>query len=249
MAKTLTYDEKVKGWTSFHSFIPEAMTSLNGRFFSFKNGQLYLHNDPNVNRNEFYGTSYPSKVSVMVNDSPSDIKELKAISLEGNQSWNALIKAYVSDVDDFVESSISDVEFVKKEGIWYAHTRRNESDSHFNSKSTYGIGVVTNVTIGGLVVNGNSKLLTTNDAIVKGSTLTIVANSVDSFSFDGSLTTINTPIKLGTVNVGDFVLGMKDARTEGGNLRGYTMRVDLDNSSPLKVELFAVNSEVMKSFS
>lgn len=247
MAKTLTFDERVKGWTSFHSFIPEAMISLNGRFFTFKNGQLYLHNDPNVNRNEFYGVSYPSKISLMVNDSPSDIKELKAISLEGNVSWDALIRAYVSDTDDFIESSIQDVEFVKKEGIWYAHTRRNESTTHFDSKSTYGIGEVTSVVGNTIIINGHSSSLTTNDSLVKGSDISVVGN-IDTINYNNGLTTLELSSVVGTVSTGDFVLGMKDARVEGGNLRGYTMRVDLETNNPLKVELFAVNSEVFKSF-
>ena len=50
------------------------------------------------------------------------------------------------------------------------------------------------------------------------------------------------------LSIGDFIIGLKDSRIEGGNLRGYAMRIDLENDSTDKVELFSVNSDVMKSY-
>jgi hypothetical protein len=44
------------------------------------------------------------------------------------------------------------------------------------------------------------------------------------------------------------MFGKKNPRVEGGNLRGYTMRMDLTVTSDDMVELFATNAEVMKSF-
>ena len=49
---TLSYDERVDGWTSFKSFIPEFSVSLNNKYHSFKNGDLYCHD--NTIRNVFY---------------------------------------------------------------------------------------------------------------------------------------------------------------------------------------------------
>lgn len=239
---TLTFDEQVKGWTSFHSFIPDFMVGMNNKFFSFENGELFQHHSTSVPRNTFYGVQYPSKVSLMVNDNPSEIKELQAISLEGNNTWETLIKAFISNSDDFIESSVKRAEFVKKEGIWYAYARRNESTSHFDSKSTYGLGTISNITSTTFQLNGGSSLLCVGDALVKGSTLTNVGviNSID-----GNLIELTTTA--GLVD-GDFVLGMKDPRIEGGNLRGYSIRMDLTTQEDNKVELFAVNAEVMKSF-
>lgn len=242
----IVYDESVKGFTSFFTFIPESMVSLNNNFYSIKEGQIYIHNSENVNHNEFYGVQSPSKVSIIVNENPSDVKELHAISLEGSDSWNALITAYVSTVGDDIQSSIKDVEFFKKEGMWYAYTRRNEDETHLDSKSTYGIGEVVGVGVDNIVVKGTSSSLTNNDKILKGD-LSIVGDVISNSSIDG-FTTI-TLTSLGTITVGDFVFGMKNARVEGGNLRGYSMRVDLDITKDNKIELFAVNSEVVKSFS
>jgi hypothetical protein len=240
---TITYDEEVEGWTSFHSFEPDYMLGLNNKFFSFKNGNLYRHHSDNVDRNTYYEVSSPSRVSIMVNDSPSDIKELLAISLEGNDSWETLIRAYVSNSDDYIESSIKSVEFVKKEGIWYAYARRNES-LHYDSKSTYGIGTVSSISGLDITVNGGNTSLCVGDSIIKGSDLSIIGTITN---VQGNIITLSNIAGLNTL---DYVLGMKDSRIEGGNLRGYTIRVDLENSNySKKVELFSVNSEVIKSFS
>ena len=63
MATTITYDEINKGWTSFHSYEPEWMDRLGNNFYSFKNGNIYLH-DSNSTRTEFYGEAYGCNVTV-----------------------------------------------------------------------------------------------------------------------------------------------------------------------------------------
>ena len=98
------------------------MVGMNNKFFSFNNGELYEHHSDNVARNNYYGTQYSSKISVMINDAPSDIKELQTLGLEGNASWDAVLKAFVSNSDDTIESTIASSEFVQKEGKWYAYT-------------------------------------------------------------------------------------------------------------------------------
>jgi len=247
--KTLAFTEDVKGWTSFFTFIPDYMIGMNNKLFSFKEGQLYKHYSDEVDYNTFYGAEEPaaSKVSLYMNEEPSTIKELQAISLEGSDSWNALITAYKSNVGDDIQSSIASTEFIKKEGIWYAYARRNEDTSHLDSKSTYGIGVITEVGVDYIKVNGGSVSLTSNDTILKDDLTSV--GTVTSRSTQGGVTTINLSGGLGTATVGDFVFGMKDARVEGGNLRGYTMKIDLDVTSGDRLELFAVNSDIMKSYS
>lgn len=244
---TLTYDEGVKGWTSFHSFVPDFMVGVNNDFFSFKNGDLYMHHSPDVGRNTYYNVLRPSKVELMVNDAPSEVKELQAISIEGNATWQTIIKAFISNSDDFIQSSVKRVEFVKKEGFWYAYARRSEAEN-FDSKSTYGIGQVTlvNPITSTVTVNGFSSSLTSNDTIIRGNDLLEIGTVVTSSYAEGV-----TEIQLDTVGpllTGDFLVGAKDSRIEGGNLRGYTMKMELTNDDTGKVELFAVNAEVMKSF-
>ena len=41
--KTLSFDEQVKGWTSFYDYRPLQMFSIRNNFFSTNDGNLYLH--------------------------------------------------------------------------------------------------------------------------------------------------------------------------------------------------------------
>lgn len=243
---TLTFDESVKGWTSFHTFSPDFMVGMNNKLFSFKGGDLYEHHSSEVLRNIYYGTQYPSKVSLMFNDNPSEIKELQSVVLEGNNTWNVLIKSFVSNSDDFLQSTISNTEFVKKEGMWYAYARRNELD-HYDSKSSYGLGSVVGVSGNTISIIGVNSSLCVGDIIVRGDDLSTISTITEitptEFGVDIEL------LSVGTLTEGDYVMGVKDSRVEGGNLRGYAIRMDLENYNDNKTELFAVNAEIIKSFS
>ena len=241
---TLSFDERAKGWTSFHTFRPDYMIGMNNSLYSFDNGNLYIHHDPDVDSNQYYGSTTASKVSVMVNDSPSDIKELQAVSQEASNPWAVFLKAYKNNIDDFSTSTIYMSEFVEKEGHWFAYARRNEDTNHLDSKSTYGIGEVGVVSTNSFIYNGGSALLTAGDSIIRGSDLAIIGVVLTDID---NVITMTTPAFVTTPVDGDFIFGQKNSRIEGGNLRGYTIGVDLEITSPDKVELFAVNLEVMQS--
>jgi len=240
MRQVITHDERAEGWTSFHSFTPDMMVGMNNRFFSFKDGNLYIHHKGD--RNEYYGVQNKSKISTMVNEEPSSVKEMIALNLEGNQPWDAVITAYIDSPENNISSSIATVEFIKKEGMWFAYTRRSEDATRFDSKYTYGIGRVTQVTGNTISYNGGNSSLTVGDTIVRGD-LTIIGTIV---STGVQTITFAAPPAL---SVNDFIIGMKDTRVEGASLRGYNFRIDMEIESPDKVELFAVNAKVIKSFS
>lgn len=241
--EVITHDEKVDGWVSFHSYTPDMMVGMNNRFFSFKGGNLYVHHSEEVPRNNFYGVQYPTQISTMVNARPSEIKEMKQLSIEGSAAWDVLIESYVSSLENPISSSVDAVEFVKKEGVWMTYTRRNEDATHYDSKSTYGIGRVTDVTGLAITINGGNSSLAVGDVIVKGSDLSIIGIIQ---TITGNVLTLDS---VGTLAVTDFIVGMKDPRVEGGGLRGYTFRLDLESDVTTKLELFAVNAEVIRSYS
>jgi len=133
---TLSFDESINGWVSFKSFIPEQGVSLNNQYFTFKNGDLYLHHYSEVNRNKFYGVDYDSSITLLFNDVPGSIKEFSTLNYEGTQSrvveftnesgyddgeyYNVAAKTgwYVDYINtDQQEGSIS--EFINKEGKWF----------------------------------------------------------------------------------------------------------------------------------
>jgi len=247
---TIHFDEKAKGWVEFSSYIPDTLVGMNNEFFTFKGTQLYLHHVESVDRNTFYDVYYPSKVSAVINDEPSVIKNFKTLTLEGNMPWEVEVKAYVSDREDFIASSIDDNEFLKKEGIWYAYMRRNEDDSQFDSGAVYGLGNIISIGVNNLTFEGSNNSLCVGDRLYYLDTN--VAQDTQP-PFLGTISNISgnsivfTDDILSTPNVGDFLFGRKDARIEGGNLKGYSLGIDLENNSTNRVELFAVSTEVFKS--
>ena len=51
--ETISFNERVNGWTSRKSFVPETAISLNNDYFSFKAGSMYKHHS-NTETNDFY---------------------------------------------------------------------------------------------------------------------------------------------------------------------------------------------------
>ena len=247
---TLTYDEKVRGWTSFHSYVPEYMTALNNDFFTFKDGQLYQHNKTTGNRNTYYGTAYNTEVEISQNAAPSEVKIFKTIEIEGNSSgWDVTI---VTDLD---EGHIDKSSFLKdesdintyNEGVYSTHIRRNTADEvNTELLSVQGIG---NLDLLNGTVYGFSAV---PSSISVGDVLYQAVGG--SYSRVGVITNKDgTSVTLGTASiipsVGDFMFAAKSPIAESYGLKGYYASVKLVSSSTSAVELYAVNSEVSKSFS
>jgi len=254
---TLTYDEKVRGWTSFHSYVPEYMTSLNNDFFTFKDGQLYQHNKTTGNRNTYYGTAYNTEVEISQNAAPSEVKIFKTIEIEGSDpNWDVTI---VTDIDS---GHIDKVSFAKteehvadgsvepnsySEGVYSTHIRRNTADEvNTELLSVQGIG---NLDLLNGTVYGFSAV---PSSISVGDVLYQAVGG--SYSRVGVITNKDgTSVTLGTASiipsVGDFMFAAKSPIAESYGLKGYYASVKLVSGSTSAVELYAVNSEVSKSFS
>lgn len=238
-AKTITYDEKVNGWTSFHSFKPDWMTSLNNRFFSIKNGQLWLHNSEEVPRNSFYGVTHPSRVKIVFNDGPSMDKIFKAINLEGDRPWDIKLKTNLS------ESTIKKEEFQKRESRYFAFTRGNENQKDTTSFSTIGIGNIDSYTGLNVVIIGALDNVTANDNLMQSvGGVDQIIGQIDKIT--GNVITLvsiqNAP------SPGSFCYAKKVGRIEGGAMRGYFMEAELENNDTEKIELFSVGSKIAKSY-
>jgi len=131
---TLAYSESSRGWTSFRSYLQESGVSLNNEYFTFKNGEVYLHHD-NQDRNNFYGVQYDSYVSVLMNQAPSIVKSFKTISYEGSEAQitSDLINPEYYDNEDkdgwYVSRMITNLqevdnlEFVPKEEKYFSQIK------------------------------------------------------------------------------------------------------------------------------
>jgi hypothetical protein len=240
MKNTITYSEKAKGWTSFHSFLPDLMGRLNNRFFSIKSGQLYLHNDEtNPVRNNFYGQQFSSKIKTIFSDAPSDDKIYKTMVLEGNRPWHVNLKT------NMAESTLDSSEFNARESRYFAYIRKNENNTDFTGHTAQGIGVIVSSLTNVITFNFVSDMIAVGDGLFQlngggdeliGTITSIVNNRITVAAI------VNNPVN------GFFCFGKKDARIEGGEIRGYYMEAELTNSDTQAVELFAINTNAIKSY-
>ena len=130
---TVSYSEKVRGWTSFKSYVPEFGISSSNSYYTFNNGQPYKHHSPDVNRNLFYGNQFNSSVDVIVNDQPSIIKSFNTVNYEGTDGWDN-----VTITTDQQSGTVLD--FVEKEGKWFNYIRGNDNDLDLRAFNFQGIG-------------------------------------------------------------------------------------------------------------
>ena len=87
LSATLSFDERVLGWTSFFSYVPDQTLSLQSNYYSFKDGGLYQHYDLSQTRNTFYSTVYDSSIKFVFNPQVSASKVFKTVNYEGGNGW------------------------------------------------------------------------------------------------------------------------------------------------------------------
>ena len=94
---TLGFSEQVSGFTSFFSYDPSQILSLKNKFYTIKNGALWLHYNQTPNtRCNFYGVQSKSMVTFIFNTDPSSIKVFNTINYEGASGW--LVDSFESDL-------------------------------------------------------------------------------------------------------------------------------------------------------
>lgn len=93
---TLAFDESVDGFTSFFSFNPSQMFSVKNKFYTIKDGSLWVHYSNDVRRGNFYGIDCKSKITFVFNEAPSSVKVFKTINYEGANGWQ--VDSFKSDL-------------------------------------------------------------------------------------------------------------------------------------------------------
>lgn len=236
---TISYSPKLSGWTSYHSFYPEWMVSMNNFLYTFKNGNLYKHNT-NQTRNSYYGVVSPSKLTTIFNQDPTQTKAFKTISLNATTAWQTAI---ISDQGSgIIDKSWYDL----KEGIWYAYIRRNADDNSLAMISTQGVG-----TLSSKVNNVLSFSFDLDNIVSTGDKLYAVTSGA--LSFVGNITahtqsTITTDGSGVTPTVNTFLVFQKNAVSESYPTLGTYLSVEFINSDTSYTELFSVTSSIFKSY-
>ena len=153
---TVSFNEKVRGWVSFKSFVPQNAISCANEYFTVYNGGIWMHHVESKPRNTFYNTHGPndySSVTVLLNQSPDVVKSFKTINYEGSKSK---VDIFTTDVTTgltdgqyynlsasdgwYLESLFTDKEnghiseFIEKEGKWFNYIK-GESIQHNQDSS------------------------------------------------------------------------------------------------------------------
>ena len=270
---TLTYDEGVQGFPSFYTYYPDFMIGMNNYFYTFKGGNLYRHN-VNESRNTFYSDYWikvgtpleafkPSTMQSVFNVSPLENKLFKTLNLEGDDAWAATMDTDIQD-SGFIDYDY----FEKKEQSWYSFIRNEGLGStpsaipEYSLRSLNGIGQSTTVDIVGTTSTINFAITTQIGSIL----------SVDDYFYflvagapvyAGTVTSINVNLRRGINNIvidtssagttpiptnTETFLYIKNSVAESHGVMGHYAVFNLTYTKNTKVELFAVESEVMKSF-
>jgi len=216
------------------------MVKLNNRFFSIKDGQLWLHNDEtNPIRNNFYGVQYNSKITPVINEANSEDKIFKTLALESTHPWKATIKT------NYTESTIEPAEFNKRESRFFSYIRKNEDQNDLHGSTAQGIGVVLSTTGFTITFAMLDNTISIGDKLFQVNGLVNEEIGVISLINDGVITVttvVTTPIN------GLFCYATKNARIEGSEIRGYYAEIELENADTEVVELFAIESNIVKSY-
>lgn len=242
--ETISYSKNINGWDSFHSFIPDWMIGMNNSFYTWKNGDLYLH-DSNVIRNSYYDTLYPSTITPVFNNNPLENKVFKTIGIDSNLPWK------VEATTDFAEGVIEADYLKEKEGTWFGHIRRNSNTIDLKAMSTQGIGIgdfniLTNVftfsfTISASISIGDVVYVTSDPSLTN---LSLVGPIVGYNANSIEVGSVANPVSAS----GDMVVVMKDSTSESYGIRGSWMKVKLTNDYMAPSELFTISSDVVKSY-
>ena len=260
---TLTYSDGFQGFPSFYSYIPDFMIGMNNYFYTFKNGDLYRHNT-NETRNNFYGQQYTSTMTSVFNDQPLENKLFKTINLESsfvsqNHAWDGIFDTDIQDTG-FIDYEW----FEKKEGAWFAFIRNEGNEpqpslaKNYPLRSLNGIGNCSTVLFGGI---GSPSTVNFPVTIDIGSILSIgdqlYATTTPTLIGEVTGININLPSGINSVTVSttvnepfanDFIFFIKNQVAESYGVLGHYCEFTLTNEATDAVELFAVESEVMKSF-
>ena len=215
------------------------MLRLNNRFYTIKNGQLYLHNEDTGVNNNFYGVQHASKIKFYFNEANSEDKIFKTMVLEGNLPWNAIVNT------NYTNSTIDKEEFDQRESRHFAYMRKNENENDLHGNSAQGIGVISSSAGNDITFMFISEFVSVGDKLYQLNDQT--PELIGVIEEVNGLTIKVDAIVTAPVN-GFYSYSKKDSRIEGGEVRGYYMEVELTNDDTEKVELFAVNTNAIKSY-
>jgi len=242
---SVSFSESINGWPSRKSFTTEGGVSINGQYFTFKNGHIYKHHTGT--RNTFYGVKTDSEVTFIFNESPANMKNFRTLNYEGDSGWTC--NSITTDQQD---GSISS--FVQKENKYYNYisgVEETESTVDLKALNVQGIGAYASqaVVSSNRVFTFAAGFIFNNDIQI-GDKLYYVDGSSNNQDL-GKITAIDKTNKTITiVNTGEvpqaaaYMFYVKNAEYYTSGLLGYYAETKMKNTSTDSKEIYSVGSEV-----
>jgi hypothetical protein len=261
---TLSYSDTAKGWPSFYSYFSDWMIGMNNYFYSIKAGNLYRHNTNSL-RNNYYNVQYNSTLTSVFNDMPLENKLFKTINLESDAAWGVTL-----DSDIQTGATIDSTFFEQKEGAWFAYIRNNGTlpaqTKEYPMRSVNGIGRSSSVSIVGTstIINFSiDPLIAIGSDLSVGDIIYYAPPPYSAIEMAGQVTAINVDLQNATNNMvidnsisgavtlpiqDGFIMYIKNQQAESNGVLGHYCLFTITNTDSTATELFAVESEVMKSY-
>jgi hypothetical protein len=275
MAYTVTYtptssDDNIGGWVSFYSFYPEYMAGMNSDFFSFKNGNLNIHNTDTNGRATFYleesidGDSsilpyVTPRVKTCFNGTPITSKVFKAIrALAEVQASSNLDTSLQTDMN-----SGTTVTFVKKENAHFAYIKQVGYDDNVRffkgvgtapASVSYFVGTPTGETS----VIGYTPENPISNTVIQYElgfpiNITKIINRKDKVAIE-LFVDYSVPIPPTPPAPGDYIsVAARGSENESAGITGHIMEIDLSLKIDLslnttsRAEVYAVEADYMES--
>ena len=120
--KTIVYKIGAQKWIGAYSHKAEMFATIGSDLYSMKDGTLWKHNDT-ASTNNFYGVQYDSKVMLLCNADPLDVKTFLNLGIEAN-----IMPSFVhmrSEYPYIQSSDLIPALFGIKEGIYVASILRD----------------------------------------------------------------------------------------------------------------------------
>ena len=87
---TLSFDERVNGWTSFYGYIPGFVFSMQGQFYSTTTDKVFLHYQNPQQPNKFYGLPQSSQLEIVINPDSIKMKNFNTLNYQGSSGWEVI---------------------------------------------------------------------------------------------------------------------------------------------------------------
>jgi len=272
---TITYSEDVKGFPSFYSYCAEFIRGMNQYLYTFSGGNLWRHN-VNDTRNNYYGVQYPSTIKSVFNQQPLENKIFKTLNLESDDAWDATLFTDIQldgeiNVNYFEQKEGSWFGFVRNNGP----TGPDTNQTQWELRSVNGVGINngidstdpanirvtfdTSIQIGSLITAGDFMyyapgpnydtpefvgVLLEVDVNLPNSVNELRINSTNAAV--GGFPAAPQPTVIPVADGYWFFIKNPIAESHGVLGHYCVFELELDTTAPS--ELFAVESEVMKSF-